>query len=173
MLQLMNIEIDKLTNSVENTISGDTFSTDISLINEIEIKKITKKSGWLFNWKKEFQFPDRDIYKLTITGNSEIIQGLISITEKYDHVYINLIESAPFNQGKNKLYLGVPGNLVAFACKISFHRGFQGFVAFTAKTDLIRHYIETLGAQNIGAQLMIINTNSALKLVNKYFGSKI
>ncbi len=58
--------------------------------------------------------PDRDVFKLAIAGNPSIIQGLISLTEKEDHVYMHLIESAPFNLGRNKVYFGVPGNLVAF-----------------------------------------------------------
>jgi len=94
---------------------------------------------------------------------------LISITERDDHIYIHLIESAPFNLGKNKVYLGVPGNLIAFACKIAFHRGFEGYVAFMSKNELITHYQKTLGAINIGGQLMVINTESTLKLIDKYF----
>lgn len=106
---------------------------------------------------------------MTITGNPNVIQGLISITEREDHVYMHLIESAPFNLGQKKVYLGVPGNLVAFVCRISFHRGFEGYVSFTAKTQLIGHYEKTLGAINIGGHLMVINTEAALKLIDKYF----
>jgi len=165
----IDIEIDKLTNSIENVITGDSFQTDVSLVDNIDLKNITKKNGWLFNWKAEFKLPDRDVYKLTISGNSKVIQGLVSITEREDHVYMHLIESAPFNLGRNKVYIGVPGNLVAFACKISFHRGFEGYVSFTAKTRLIGHYEKTLGAINAGGHLMIINTEAALKLIDKYF----
>lgn len=82
---------------------------------------------------------------------------------------MHLIESAPFNLGKEKVYIGVPGNLVAFACRLSFHRGFEGYVSFTAKTQLIEHYKTTLGAEEVGGHLMIINTISALKLIDKYF----
>jgi len=123
----------------------------------------------LFDWKAEFELPNRTVYKLTITGNPTIIQGLICITEKEDHVYMHLIESAPFNRGEDKIYLGVPGNMVAFACKVSFHRGFEGYVSFVAKSQLIEHYIKSLEAINIGGQLMVINTKAALKLINKYF----
>lgn len=165
----IEIEIDKLTNSIENTITGDSFQTDVSLISPNDLKSITKKNKWLFDWKGEFKQADRDIYKLTIKDNPNIIQGLISITEREDHVYLHLIESAPFNLGQNKVYLGVPGNLFAFACRVSFHRGFEGYVSFSAKTQLIEHYINTLGATNVGGQLMVINTNAALKLINKYF----
>ncbi len=94
---------------------------------------------------------------------------MVSITEREDHVYMHLIESAPFNLGLNKMYLGVPGNLVAFVCRISFHRGFDGYVSFTAKTQLIDHYINTPGAINVGGHLMVINTDTALKLIDKYF----
>jgi len=80
---------------------------------------------------------------------------------------MNLIESAPFNLGKGKVYLGVPGNLIAFACRVSFHRGFEGYVSFVSKTHLVEHYIRTLGAINVGGQLMVINTSSALKLIEK------
>jgi hypothetical protein len=167
--QYLNIEIDKLTNSLENFITGDSFRTDVSLIDSNDLKAITKKNGWLFNWKTDYKQPDRDVYKLTISGNPDIIQGLISITEREDHVYMHLIESAPFNLGRNKVYIGVPGNLIAFACRISFHRGFEGYVSFTAKTQLIEHYKKTLGATNVGGQLMVINTEAALKLIDKYF----
>ena len=75
--QYIDIEIDKLTNSVENVITGDSFQTDISLVDNNDLKLVTNKNGWLFNWKSEHKQPDRDIYKLTISGNPEIIQGLI------------------------------------------------------------------------------------------------
>jgi len=111
--------IDKLTNSVENVQSGDSFPTEISLLTKEELKMVTKRNGWRFNWANEFKAPERDIYKLTIANNPKIIQGIISLEVKADHVYMHLIESAPFNIGKRKTYFGVPGNLVAFACKLS------------------------------------------------------
>ena len=82
---------------------------------------------------------------------------------------MHLIESAPFNLGKGKVYIGVPGNLCAFTCRLFFHRGFEGYVAFTAKTKLINHYENTLGAEIVGGQLMVINKLSALRLIDKYF----
>jgi hypothetical protein len=82
---------------------------------------------------------------------------------------MNLLESAPFNMGKDKLYEGVPGNLVAYACKVSFRHGHDGFVAFTAKTQLIEHYEKTLGAYHFGGHKMIIPTEAAKKLVDRYF----
>ena len=131
--------IDKLTNSIENVQSGDSFPTEVSLLTNAELKYITKKNGWRFNWASEYKVPEREIYKLTIANNPNIIQGVISLEVKADHVFMHLIESAPFNIGKQKTYIGVPANLVAFACKLSFQRGEEGYVSFVAKTKLIAH----------------------------------
>jgi hypothetical protein len=161
--------IDKLTNSIENVITGDSFATEISILNANELKSVRKVNGWLFDWKDEFKDPACDVYKLTLPNNPNIIQGLISLEVKSDHVYMHLLESAPFNKGKNKVYMGVPGNLVAFACKLSFQRGHEGNVSFISKTQLIDHYEKTLGAFHFGGRVMIIETQAALKLINKYF----
>jgi len=166
-----DIEIDELTNSIRNVISGDSFSTDISRITKTDLKKITQKEGWLFDWKLELKHPERDVYKLTIVNNQLIIQGLLSLEVRSDHVYMHLVESAPFNKGKTKLYAGIPGNLVAFACKLSFQRGHEGNIAFISKTQLIDHYIESLGAKHVGGRLMIIDSEAALKLINRYFSN--
>lgn len=165
----LDFVIDKLTNSIENTITGDSFPTDISLLKSADLKNVTKKKDWLFNWKLEFKQPERDVYKLTIVNNSDIIQGLICVEVKEDHVYMHLLESAPFNKGKDKVYAGVSGNLVAFACKLSFQRGHLGNVSFVSKTQLIEHYEKSLEAIHFGGRLMIIETKVALKLINKYF----
>ena len=53
--QYIDIEIDKLTNSVENVITGDSFQTDISLVDIKDLKSVTTKNGWLFNWKSEYK----------------------------------------------------------------------------------------------------------------------
>lgn len=165
----LDFEVDKLTNSIENAISGDSFSTDITIISNNDLNGINTKNNWQFDWNFELKQAERDVYKLTIVNNQKIIQGFISLEVKLDHVYMHLIESAPFNKGKNKLYLGVPGNLVAFACKLSFQRGHEGNVSFFSKSQLIDHYTKTLEAIHIGGRIMIIDTIAALKLINKYY----
>ncbi len=173
MKKKKNIEldfiVDKLTNSIENVITGDSFRTEISILNPSDLKLVNKTNGWLFSWKDEYKEPACEVYKLTIVNNPTIIQGLISLEVKSDHVYMHLVESAPFNKGKTKVYMGVPGNLVAFACRLSFQRGHEGNVSFLSKTQLIDHYEKTLGAFHFGGRVMIIDTQAALKLINKYF----
>jgi len=82
---------------------------------------------------------------------------------------MHLVENAPFNKGKNKVYAGVAANLVAFACYLSFQNGFDGNVSFLSKSRLIEHYEKTLGAFHFGGRVMVIETKAALKLVDRYF----
>ena len=166
---MIDIVIDKLTNSIENVITGDSFSTEVLPLSSSDLKNVTKRKGWLFNWQKEQKQTDRKLYKLTIVGNPNIIQGLLSISENHDHVFLHLIENAPFNLGKDKMYHGVAGNLFAFACKIAFELGYEGIVGFISKSQLIEHYQKTIGAIHLGGLRMAIFEDQAKKLVNKYF----
>src|ERR1700744_5407692 len=114
-----DIEIDKLTNSIENVITEEVFPTEISRLSGEDIRQV-KKPDWQFNWHKEIKDEARQVYKLTTVKNTAIINGLISLRYKKDHIFIELIESARFNKGKKKQYKGVAGNLVAYGCKLSF-----------------------------------------------------
>ena len=162
----LDFEIDKLTNSIENAISGEVFDTLVSQI--VDTKKI-KKADWTFNWQSEIKDKTKVVFGLTTLNNQDIIHGLISLIDKGDHIFMDLIESAKFNKGKNKLYKGVAGNLVAFACKNSFEKGYGGVVSFVAKTQLIDHYSKTLGAKLFGGNRMFIDTKEAYILTTKYF----
>jgi hypothetical protein len=162
----LDFEIDKLTNSIENSISGETF---ITLINPIKETRQIKKAEWVFDWHSEVKNNSKSVWGLTTQNNQKIIQGLISITDKGDHIFMDLIESAKFNKGKKKLYRGVAGNLVAFACKTSFEKGYSGVVSFIAKTQLIEHYSQTLGAKLFGKNRMYIDTREAQILTTKYY----
>jgi hypothetical protein len=163
-----DLEIDKLTNSVENSITGEVFDTAMTRLTKSDLKVI-KKSDWVFDWKLEFQTLKNEIYKLSTVNNPTIIQGLLSIEDKDDHIFMHLIESAKFNKGKDKIYLGVPGNLVSFACKVSFDKGYDGYVAFDSKTVLIEHYKQTLGATHLIRQRMFVDPIAAHKLISRYF----
>jgi hypothetical protein len=160
--------IDKITNSIEDALTGKSYDTEVVSIVVTDLKTILKKNGWRFNWKRELKYGDRQLYKIVVKGDT-VIQGLISLQHVENYIELHLIETAPHNYSKSKRYVGVPGNLVAFACKMSFDKGFDGFVAFTAKTQLIQHYIDTLGAELIFKSRMCISGNSAKKLVNSYY----
>lgn len=160
--------IDKLTNSIENISTGEIFDTEIVRLTIKDIKQLNK-TNWQFDWVKEIKDKSKLVYKLTTVSNPTIIQGQVSIEDKQDHVFMHLIESAKFNKHKDKIYYGVPGNLVAFACKFSFDKGYQGFLTFDAKTTLVKHYQETLYATHFRGLRMFIESKAARRLISQYF----
>ena len=162
--------IDKLTNSIENSFTGEVFDTEIVRLRSSDAKQI-KKADWQFDWLKELKDGSKEVFKLTTANNPTIIQGLVSIEDKQDHIFMHLIESAKFNKGKEKVYLGVPGNLVAYACKVSVDKGFDGFLAFDAKSALIKHYQESLYATHFRGLRMFIEPGAAIRLISQYFKS--
>ena len=137
----------------------------------LDIRKI-KKGNWLFDWKAEAKSIAKKVYKLVIIDNPNIIQGLISLQDRGDHIFMPLIESTKFNRGDKKIYLGVPGNLVAFACKVSFDKSYGGYVSFESKGKLKEHYKKTLGAHSLFGNFMAIDSKAAIKLIEQYFPKK-
>ena len=165
--RLVNIEFDKLTNSIENRITGDSFNTKVIEIEESDLENI--KTGWNFNWISETKSLSK-VYKLIVENNINVIQGLISLNYKEGFVFVELVESSDFNIGRNKVYYGVAGNLFAFACKQSWDKGNFGYVAFNAKSNLIEHYTKSIGAKRIGnSNQMVIEPLEASKLITKYY----
>ncbi len=164
----LDFQIDKLTNSIENTTTGEVFDTEIVRLSAANKSQI-RKPDWQFNWHLELNDSAKEVFKLTTHNNPMIIQGLLSIEDKDDHIFMHLIESAKFNKGRDKTYFGVPGNLVAYACKISMERGYVGFLAFDAKTVLIKHYQESLHATHFRGKRMFIETTAANRLISNYF----
>jgi len=163
----IDIEIDKLTNSIEEAGTGKSVATLVGRV--LPEDNLIRAKDWRFDWTKEMDQPRHEVYALTADPHTGVVQGLISIEDKGDHIHMHLLESARFNQGKGKLYLGVPPNLVAHACRISLSRGYSGVVAFVAKTKLRQHYIDTLGATVIRGDRLYISAQRAEELVTRYF----
>jgi hypothetical protein len=165
----LDFEIDKFTHSLEDTLTGEVLPTDVEPLEKSDLKAITKKNGWKFDWKIEFNDRKKQVFKLILQQQPDVIQGLISFEEQQGFIFMPLIETAPHNLGKGKRYFGVLGNLVAFGCKLSFLKGFDGYMAFDAKTNLKAHYRKMLGALDISTQRMEIRTDAAIKLIKTYF----
>ena len=105
----LDFVVDSLTNSIRNVISGYSFMTEVNFLTYTDLKQITKRNKWLFNWKSELDDNSKEVYKLTIMNNLTVVQGLLSLSVKKGHIFMNLLESAPFNLGKNKIYEGGSG----------------------------------------------------------------
>ena len=96
--------IDKLTNSIENILTGEVFDTEIVRLTSSDAKQI-KKADWQFDWLLELKDKTKEVYRVTTVNNPTIIQGLLSIEDKQDHIFMHLIESAKFNIGKGRLFI--------------------------------------------------------------------
>jgi hypothetical protein len=135
----LDFEIDKITESIENADTGETLDTLVLPVTITDMEEATKKNGWLFDWKFEYDQTGRQVYKLVVKEEPQAIHGLVSLEKRTGHVFMTLIENAPFNIGKGKKYLGV-------AC-----------------------YEKTLGAVRIGEKRMAIMEDKAMFLLEKYF----
>lgn len=165
---MLDAIIDKLTESIEDARTGHRYDTRILPIKTVHALKLS--SRWLFNWRAELAV--HEVFKLTIPAISDTIQGLIALERQAGFVFVHLLESHPQNVGRGKRYVGVAGNLMAHAAQLSFELGFDGVIAFDAKTELIPHYERTLGATRLSSQRMALNTRAAHGLVEKYFGDE-
>ena len=128
-----------------------------------------QKQGWRFDWS----IPCKEgysIYALYLKGD-KTIQGLIALKHivKEYYTFVNLLESAPYNIGHKGKFKGVGAHLFAIACKLSWNIGNKGYVQFFAKTNLIEHYIKSVGAKLIENQAMYIDSYNSLMLIKKYF----
>ena len=160
--------IDGLTNSVVEVVTGRKYATEIHRMERAEIVALIDE-GWRFDWARQFEVGE--VYGLQIPKAGRAIHGLMSLSREVGFIQLHLLESHPENIGRLKKFKGVPGNLVAYAARIAFELGFKGHVAFEAKTELISHYEQTLGARRIhGSQRMYLDRTASTKLVAQYFG---
>lgn len=139
-------------------------SAEISLATPRDLtSSLRKRFG--FDWAKEKNY---DVYKITLAGDRTIL-GLMSleVIEQESRIDIKLLESAKENIGKKKMFDGIAGCLIAYACKLSFEKGFEGFVSLKPKTALVQHYTKKYQLFRMGTHL-VIDRNNAFLLIKKY-----
>ena len=97
------------------------------------------------------------------------ILGLLSIEDipKELRIHIRLIEVNSDDVGKQKDYENIAGCLIAFTCKQSFKKNYDGFVSLYSKTELKRLYREKYGFEELGMNLYTELSNSE-DLIKKY-----
>ena len=135
-------------------------------VSDFEYKVIKKNKRFpSFDWAKERSF---EVYKIRLK-DSEIILGLISLIDHTDErwIKINLLQSSVENIGADKEYKNIAGCLIAYACRLSFLRGYGGCVALHPKTELVAHYMHVYGFENAGLHLFTELKNSG-NLIKKY-----
>lgn len=145
---------------------------------EVEVEDIKVKKNdfenWIFNWYEQSE--KSDIIRALRNRETKEVVGLIGFTYDKNNkaIYVDLIEASPVNNPKNKNfkgvkeYIGIGGRLLAEAVKESYEKGYEGFIYFDAKTELINYYKKEFGAQLIGSQRMAIFEKEAKVLYEKY-----
>lgn len=130
-----------------------------------DFKLIKKQKKFSFDWELDKPYL---CFKLVLKGTNNIL-GLMSIMDYPNElrIEIHLIELSKENKGKDKKIGRIAGCLIAYACRIAFSKGYDGFVSLVPKTELIKHYQEAYGFQQIGRQLALLDEPSK-KLIDKY-----
>ena len=85
-------------------------------------------------------------------------------------IEIRLLACSLENVGTYKIYEGITGHLIAYACRLSLKQyGADAFVSLLPKTELKRHYIEKYGMQDAGLQVFLEGSSLNLMVI-KYLG---
>ena len=160
----VDIQIDKFTDCLVERETGIVVDTEyVERVTEIQKKDCF---GWKFDWTVT-QKKGYTIYELFVEGD-DTVQGRISLKIDGGVADIDIVESAPHNYGRNGKYEGIGGHLFAIACQISYEAGCDGFVAFTAKSDLVDYYKRTLKAKIVRGNRMYLDEEAANILIDKY-----
>ena len=132
-----------------------------------DLKAADKSGRFEFNWELEKK---KEVYKLQIEATGEVI-GLMALEDipREVRIDIHVLEASKENVGANKIYSGVAGCLIAFACRQAFLRGYSGFISLTPKDVLSQHYIDAYGFVGMGVKLCSFDENSE-SLIEKYLG---
>lgn len=135
-----------------------------------------KKAGWQFSWKDLVRVEGAHFFKITLDSRPDRIEGILMLSVYFDEmVYMNNLELAPGNVGKEKKYDYVAGALIAFGCRFSLEHGrgdYQGYLTFESKSKLIPLYQEKYGARRTGGLKMYIDPIQGERLIETYLRSE-
>lgn len=162
---------------LEELESGEKFKAVIEPVTSNDFKAIRKDKGRFnsFNWSK---YKDFEVYKLKL-ATDEAILGLMCLVdhpgEGINAIEIELLEVASDNRRGQKKLTNIAGCLIAYACRESFKRGYEGWVFLTPKSYLVKHYSAKYGFIYVPIKsssrpegFMELNTSSSLRLIKKY-----
>lgn len=90
----------------------------------IQIEMPSMKTGWEFDFDKNFKLPLSQSYVLTTVAKPHVIEGALNFQLLNNEIpYLAYIEIAPQNRTNPKKYKNVAECLIAYACKLSFQQG--------------------------------------------------
>jgi hypothetical protein len=143
---------------------------EIIEISKEELSEILSQGIFLFDWMQVIHYR---IYALIIKENKKVV-GLMALKDVPDELRIEIIllELSKDNIGKSKAFERIAGLLIAWACYISYLKGYYGFVSLVPKTRLIPYYINAYGFQQFGRQLASDLENSQ-RLIKQYLDDEL
>lgn len=128
----------------------------IAPVEDEDYKLLTKKR-YHFSWKPFRSRTDTTVYKLQIPGDEDIL-GVMALIDfsRESRIEINLLACTGENVGKGKIYEGIAGHLIAYACRLAVKKyGSNACVSLVPKTRLKNHYIMKYGMLDAGWQLFL------------------
>lgn len=149
----------------------------ISLMTKNRATLPSLNDGWRFNFRKHSEVKDYETYILTTDNSPEIIEGCLIINAKIAfQIYMAFGEIAPHDRGDQKRYDKVAGCLIAFACRQSFIREKEGYVALEILEDnkedelrLMKLYSQKYNAVRLAdSTTMIIVPKGSEKLIKEF-----
>lgn len=152
-----------------DNITGENIKAEILPLTKKEAKQLRRNEQFGFDWEKE---TDYIVFKTALSTSVQIV-GLMSLIDHSAElrIEIHLLEVAKEHQGKEKRLANIAGCLIAYACRMAFDKGYQGFVSLIPKTSLINHYIKEYDFQQYGRQLAL-EMESAEFLMLKYLNNE-
>ncbi|WP_119079832.1 N-acetyltransferase [Chitinophaga alhagiae] len=119
-----------------------------------DFKRITRRR-FFFDWKQVRN--SCRLFKLVLEETGELL-GLMALADHPEEkrVEIQLLAVSCENKGKEKMYEGVAGCLMAYACREALGLyELDAAVSLTPKTVLKEHYMQKYGMQDAGRQLYV------------------
>jgi hypothetical protein len=151
---------------VTECASGKKKHVTARALDQGDFKKITKKE-FSFDWKVAKK--NAEVYKLCLTED-ECIIGLVALvdTPTDQRIEVKLLASSLKNVGAEKVYEGIAGCLIAFACREALVRyGDLACVSLLPKTELKQHYMKKYGMLDGGRQVYLEGIE-LIELIKKY-----
>lgn len=134
--------------------TGEKKQVTIQPITSEDLKLLTKKR-YSFLWKKLAD--EASLFKLCLMGEEDIL-GVMALVDFQDdqRIEIKLLATSIENVGKSKMYDGIAGLLVAYACREAVKKyADMACVSLVPKTKLRSHYIEKYGMMVAGKHLFL------------------
>ena len=162
---------------LEDVSNGEELEAVIEPMTPDDFKTVKKDKVRFnsFNWNA---YKNREVYKIRLASEDTIL-GLMCLKDHpadgVNAIEIELLEVGVDNRRGKKRLANIAGCLIAFACRESFKRGYEGWVFLVPKSYLLKHYSSKYGFIHVPVKtqerpegFMELNTSNSLRLIKKY-----